>query len=268
MIYKKYMKIFVLLILSIISYENIFSQGKILIAGGLSYENSVSPGNSYTGNIVIRNIASDSVLVSIYHKDYSFYYDGISQYTEPGTLPRSNSSWITFSPKQLYVPGESEININYVVKVPALESLTGTYWSMLMIEPVEKIIPEKKEGINVRTVIRYGIQIITNIEDTGSKEIEFLDINLIKDDKKRILLIDIENIGERVLKPAVWLDLYSFDGTEVGRFESKLSRTYPGTSIRRRIDLSSIEPGKYKAIIIADCGNDDLFGIDYTLEIE
>jgi len=245
-----------------------FSQSQVVIAGELTYEQNILPGNSESGTISVRNIGPDSTLVRVYQKDYVFYYDGTSDYPEPGTIERSNSTWITYTPKRFYISGNSEVTINYFVQVPSVDTLCGTYWSMIMVEPTKEVVPEKKEGITVNTVIRYGIQIITNIGNTGEKIIEFVDVNLMKDNEKRVLLIDIENIGERIVRPSVWAELYNSTGEKIGTFGSQMARTFPGTSIRKRIDISSVEPGLYKTIIIADCGEDDLFGLDYSLEIK
>lgn len=252
----------------IVNSSRLFSQSQVVIAGELTYEQNILPGNSESGTITVRNIGPDSALVRVYQKDYLFYHDGTSDYPEPGKIERSNAVWITYTPTRFYIPGNSEVTVNYVVQVPAIDTLSGTYWSMLMVEPTKEIIPEEKEGMTVNTVIRYGIQIITNIGNTGEKNIEFIDVNLMQDNEKRILLVDIKNTGERMVRPSVWAELYDSTGEKIGIFETEMARTFPGTSIRKRMDISEVAPGTYKTIIIADCGEDDLFGLDYTLEIK
>jgi len=246
----------------------LFSQSQVVIAGELTYEQNILPGNSESGTITVRNIGPDSALVRVYQRDYVFYYDGTSDYPAPGTIERSNAAWITYTPTRFYIPGNSEVTLNYIVQVPVIDTLSGTYWSMLLVEPAKEIVPEQKEGVTVNTVIRYGIQIVTNIGNTGEKNIEFFDVNLMKDNEKRILLVDIKNTGERLVRPSVWAELYDSTGEKIGIFEAEVARTFPGTSIRKRMDISEVEPGTYKTIIIADCGEDDLFGLDYTLEIK
>ena len=174
------------------------------------------------------------------------------------------------------MPGKTDQTINYTVTVP-LESqdnnspLAGTYWSLLMVEslPVESI--EKKDNrsqLAISTVMRYGIQIITNIESTGKKELLFSNTRLIKDDDKFSLQFDIENSGEYLLKPNVWLELYNNNGEPVGKFKTDARRTFPNTSIRHTINLDPIPHGDYKALVIADCGDEDLFGHQLALSIE
>jgi len=265
--YRNYIKIFLFFYLFVLGSKS-FCQSQVAIAGELTYEQTILPGNDESAAISVRNMGPDSALVQVYQKDYVFYYDGTTDYPEPGTIERSNATWITYTPTRFYIPGNSDVTVNFVVQVPSIDTLTGTFWSMLMVEPMNEIVPERNEGITVNSVIRYGIQIITNIGNTGEKNIEFIDVNLMKDNHKRVLLVDIENIGERIVRPSVWAELYDISGKKIGMFDSTITRIFPGTSVRKKIELGEVETGMYKTIIIADCGEDDLFGLDYTLEID
>jgi len=41
-----------------------------------------------------------------------------------------------------------------------------------------------------------------------------------------------------------------------------------GRNKRHRFDLSAITAGIYKTLVVADCSDEDVFGIHYTLQIE
>ena len=139
-----------------------------------------------------------------------------------------------------------------------------------MIEEIPDYEPEEiaENSIGVRTILRYGMQLITHIGDTGARELQFLDTKLLKTDKERLMQVDLENIGQRLLRPEVYVELFDLNGTKIGKFETRKRRTYPGTSIRQNIDLSEVASGMYKALVVADCGGDEIFGINYTLKIE
>jgi len=157
-------------------------------------------------------------------------------------------------------------------ETPVLVPLTGTYWSMLMVEllpeshPEAEGAPEGKVGVGILQVMRYGVQFVTHIGDSGSRKIKFLSSKLVAQEGKRLLQIDIENIGERWVKPIVWVELYDEKGALIGRFESAEKRIYPGTSVRHLIDLTEVPEGKYKALIVADSGGKDVWGAQYTLK--
>lgn len=253
------------------------SEAGVSVIGGLTHERIVGNpeiGETYRGTILIRNTGEEPQEVKVYQTDYLFFFDGRNIYGEPGETPRSNADWITFSPKRLVIPPKETSQVNYTVKVPDDETLVGTYWSMIMVEGISKDSPEvikPEEGkvkLGIRTVLRYGIQMVTHIGDTGARKLKFSNTKLLKDEEMRILQLDIENIGERWLRPFLWAELYDEKGSYIGRFEGGRLRTYPETSVRFKIDLSQVPKGEYKALVVADCGRDDVFGATYTLRFE
>ena len=246
----------------------------VSVTSGLTYEKEAQVGETYRGVIQLRNTGEEPQEVKIYQTDYLFFCDGSNIYGEPGKDPRSNADWITFSPRRLTIPPKGTANVDYIVQVPDDKALVGTYWSMLMVEGISSSSPEAsrrekdKITVGISQVIRYGVQMRTQIGDTGTRKLKFLKTRLLKEDKGRILQLDIENIGERLLRPALWADLYDEKGKSIGKFEGAKLRVYPTTSVRFRIDLSQVPKGKYKALVVADCGGDDLFGATYTLKFE
>ena len=143
-----------------------------------------------------------------------------------------------------------------------------------MVEVVSKVSPESitedkgKVKLGIRHAVRYGIQMVTHIGDTGARNLKFLSTRLLKEGEARVLQVHIENIGERWLRPFLWAELYDEKGSYIGRFEGGRLRIYPGTSARYRVDLSEVPKGKYKALVIADCGGEDVFGVTCTLKFE
>lgn len=117
-------------------------------------------------------------------------------------------------------------------------------------------------------VMRYGIQMVTHIDDTGIRKIKFSEPKIAKEEGVKTLQIDIENTGERWVRPKVWIELFTLEGTSAGTVEGPKSRIYPGTSVRIKFDLSKIIAGTYKTLVVADCGDEDLFGANYTLKIK
>lgn len=240
----------------------------ISVENGLTHEFEVNPGNSYGGEIEIANYGDHDQYVKIYQKDFLFNENGESFYLEPGSVKRSNAHWIDIDASYIKIPAQRTIIVKYEIKVPD-DTLTGSYWSLIMVEGVNNIDTGMlSKGVNVNTVIRYGIQIITSIGNTGSRKLKFLSTELIKEDTVRYLKVDIQNLGERYLRPVLKLELFDNEGKSIGVFQSGRRKIYPGTSVRMKIILTDVAPGKYQALLIADSDEDEVFGVNITLEIK
>lgn len=241
------------------------------VDGDMIVVKSAAPGETYEGDIVIRNNGDEPEEIKVYQTDYSFQCNGSNSYGEPGKLPRSNAVWISFTPKRSVIPPGQKVKVHYVVTVPAADSLQGSYWSMLMIEGINPVNPDdlrKQKSISIKTVMRYGIQLVTDIGSSGKRQLQFLEHRVVKDKGKTVLQIDLENTGETWLRPQVWAEIYDEQGKSLGNFSGGQMRTYPNTSLRFTIDLSTLAGGKYRALIVADCSGDDLFGMEKMISIE
>src|SRR4030042_2553626 len=250
------------------------SEGRVSIIGGLSHEKKAALGEIYKGSIIIKNSDTKPQEIKIYQTDYLYYCNGKNDYGPPGELKRSNAKWLSFSPNRIIIPAESTAAVNYTLTVPDDSNLAGTYWSMLMIEEIPESSPESsqteeiKPQVGITQIVRYGIQMVTHIEDTGERKLKFLETKLLRQTETRVLQVDIENTGERWLRPHLWVELYDDAGRYIGKFENERKRIYPTASVRFNVDLSGVPQGVYQSLIVADCGGDDIFGANLTLKLD
>ncbi len=244
------------------------------VLGNLTQDLEVQPGGTYEGSLEVQNPDDVAAEIRLYQTDYFFYADGTVRYDEPGLLPRSNAKWVTFSPQQAVIPPKESIVVRYTVTVPSDETMRGTYWSMLMVEEIPAGSPESSRpardqvSLGIQQVFRYGVQIATNIATTGTRRIRFMQVLLAADKEKRSLIVDLGNTGDRWLRVTLWTELYDAEGKYVGRFEGGTHRLYPGTTARFPADLVGVRDATYKALIVADCGGDDVFGADVSLVLK
>jgi hypothetical protein len=260
---------------------------RIAVIGALTHERSVEPGQTYRGTVVVQNLADEPEELRTYQTDFLFYSDGRSVYGEPGKEERSNAPWITVSPRETTIPAGGTLELFYTIKVPDDRTLIGTYWSMLMIQEANKPdeknsdLDQKQISFGVRQVFRYGVQFITHFGESGKRDVKFLETTKLlyeaqtgtegepeKTEINRFLQVDIENTGERLVRPHVWAEIYNLDSVYIGKFQSGVLRIYPGTSVRHKINLSEVPKGIYRALVIADCGGDYVFGTNYTLKLK
>lgn len=244
---------------------------KVSVTSGLTLENKASAGDTYKQEINLKNSDSTPQEVKLYQTDYLFYADGSNLYNDPGTDPGSNANWITFSPQRLVIPPGGNAKVELSITVPSDLEAMGTFWSMLMVEGISPVSAESstgtagKPGMSLGQVVRYGVQIISDVGHGAASELQFSDPKIVRKSDKRLLQIDLENTGQKWLRPALWVELYDSTGALAGRFDAGKARLFPTTSARFHADLTDIPSGEYQAMVIADCGEDDLFGASYTL---
>lgn len=248
----------------------------IHVESSLYQEKETAPGALYRGTVTLRNSGELPVTAKLYLTDYSFSADGANRYSLPGTEPRSNGGWVHLAQEQVTIAPQASADVQYEVAVPADPALHGSYWSMLMIEPLSAA---ESGGASVRhkgqvqaalsAVTRYGVQLATEIGNTGVRELRFDHPRLLKGpDGKKLLAVDVGNPGERTLRPQLALDLQLPGGAPVKGLPGGAHRLYPGSSAQFQIDVSALPGGTYRALLTADAGGDDVFGSQFDLTIE
>lgn len=242
---------------------------------GLVHERIAEPGETYNGTIVVRNSEDVTRRARVYQTDYLFFSDGTNVYGTAGSGARSNARWITLSSNYVEVPPNGSAPVQYVAVVPADGSLSGSYWSLVMVEELPVGGPGDESGggapagmqAAVRQALRYGIHLVTHMGETGSREIRFTDKALIEaEDGMRTFRVDVENTGERSLRPHVWVELHDSGGGRLGRFQTDRKRLYPGTSVSYSVNLTGVASGSYQALVVVDNGDEHVFGAQYGLE--
>lgn len=248
------------------------AQAGVVIVGGLARTSTIKPGDAIEGVIILKNNDKQAADIRVWQTDYLYSADGRNDYGEPGKAPRSNAGWITVSPTRLKIgPGET-LPVRYKGKAPADPKLHGTFWSMIMVEPnsAPAITPEGKVNqvaVGLQTTIRFAIQIVTEVGQSGTRSLQVLDKCLVQGEGKRSLHLDIANDGERLLIPAMTVELFDKGGASVGRFDAGRSRIYPACSVRAKVDLTEVPCGKYVAMVLLDSGDAQVMGAQYDLEI-
>ena len=245
-----------------------FAEANVLVLNGLSHENQNQPGGQYRGQIEVQNNGITVESVKVYLRDYWFSYTGESKHDLPGTLARSNANWIKYNPQLLTIEPGEKTAIDYEVNIPADDTLRGTYWSVIMVEGV--VPPDTTAstgGVKISTAIRYAVQIITNIGESGRKDLQFLGLELGKEDDQSVLNVAVQNTGESIMKPEMSIEVFDQNGTSLGVFKAERRKTFPGTSIQFSIVLEGVKPGSYTAILVADCDEDHIYGTNISLEI-
>ncbi len=78
----------------------------------------------------------------------------------------------------------------------------------------------------------------------------------------------MENTGDFWLCPALKVQLFDQEGSFTGEYEGTKNRLFPGTSAKYKVEFPGLENTRYKALVVADCGKNRMFGATFNLELE
>jgi hypothetical protein len=243
-----------------------------VISSGVQ-QHTALPGTQHQGVITIRNTSAERQEARVYQTDYTFSADDRSAFPAPGTLERSNAGWVSFSPAQLVLPPNSTQTVTWTVTVPASDSVTGSWWSLLMVETVSPGSLNSRQRsaaetptLSLNVVTRHAIQLATHVGTTGNVMLQFDSVQATgTTDGKRAFRFDINNTGQRAITPAITLELYNAAGDLVARQAVTRGLLYPGTGIRQSFELGDLPTGDYRAVIVGDGGGDEVFAGQYRI---
>jgi hypothetical protein len=246
------------------------ADGQIAVLSALVEERTAAPGESYTGRIVISNAGREAQAVRIFQTDYRFLADGSSAYEDPATLKRSNAQWVTPQSQRLTIPAGGEVALPYSVKVPAGDSLKGTYWSTIQVEgqaPPPTSTGGAQPQLALGAIVRYAVQVATHIGTAGARTVKFENPSATRDEKGEASLdLDVLNTGQRGYRPTVWIEVYDSEGALKATARQARGLLYPETSLRQHFVLGTLPAGSYKALVFADTGDETIFAAQFAIK--
>ena len=243
----------------------------VVILNGLTHQIEAEEGNTYRGVIEMQNTATSRQTVKVYLNDYGYKANGEIYYTEPNGNGRTNTHWIDLNATIIELEPSEKYDLQYEITIPKGLDLNGAYWSVIMVEPVNDLMPiDSKQGINVTNIVRYAVQVVTTVKrDKSASALEFLKAHVKNENGHQLLEVDIENKGDLYHIVSVTVEFYDAqDGEEVGILKSEPLSLLPNNSKRFLIDIGTIPSGNYKVVVLADCQDDNIFGLNIDLTIE
>lgn len=261
-------KTFGALVLLLVLHARVpLARAQLAVLGNTLQERVVAPGETYSGTILVVNSGRESATAKLYQTDYLFFADGTSRFDDPGTVRRSNARWVSLGTTLVNVPPGETVPIPFSVQVPAGDSLSGSYWSVVMVEALpDRPAPRARVGsVGLIPVVRYGIQIVDHVGGSGARRAEFADPRVSAGEAGAELAFQILNPGERAYHVDVRVQLFDEQGAIAGSYRKERGILYPGSSLLERVPIPALPPGRYQAVVLADTGEDQVFGAEYTI---
>lgn len=265
------------------------AHAQIAVTSPTIVEATGEPGETYRDAIVIHNSSSSVQTVSLSRADYRFDAEGLTEFTDPGTEPRSNSGWIVLSQQTVSVLPNADVAVSYTVSIPSSPvPPAGTYWSVIFVE-ANRATTSTSASLSIVPTFRYAVQIATHVGKTGEPKLAFgephvmrssFSVSLVNTNAsfqtptvstlpaERSLTIDVKDVGTRACRPTLRLELYQQDGTLAHAATAQRGLVYPGASIRQTFALPALPPGVYTVLLLADTGIDKVQGTKFQIHIQ
>lgn len=245
-------------------------QASVLVTNGLTHRHDMSGTQSDKGVVVLKNIGKTPERVLVYFQDLEVNCNtqrGLT-YTDPSTGPRSNAAWIKIGMEERVLQPGEEFPMRYEINVPKAQH-EGSFWSLLMVEIKKPIDTTQLEyGVRVNSNVRYAIQIITDFDSPEATAVEFLEVALNDYEDGQMVVVTLENQGNKLLVPIVKIEVYDDEGQLLLEQKADTKKLYPAQCRSFSIPISDLPKGKYQGVLVADCGESDLFGMTLNLEVD
>ncbi len=263
------MKAFTILV-ALLSVIAVPVKGSVLVTNGLTHRHDVTEGQYDRGVVVLKNVGDTPERVVVYFQDLKVgcNTDDDLSYSDPGTSNRSNAQWLKVSLKERVLEPGEEFPLRYEINIPDSQ-YHGSFWSLLMVEIKKPIdTTQLQYGVRVNSNVRYAVQIITDFNSPKATEVEFTEVSFENKGDEKMVMITLENHGDKVLIPMVRLEVYDKEGELLLEQKADTKKLYPNQCRSFSIPVSDLAKGNYQGVLVADCGESDLFGMTLNLEVD
>lgn len=248
-----------------------FLHASIVVLNGLTHNYKVENGQVYKGKISLENTGSKPQNVKLFLQDFTYKADGSIIYSIPNTSEKTNAGWIKLNTNLLTLKAKEKTEVFYEITIPKKVLESGSYWSVIIVEPIEDIKPsDSKDGVNITSIIRYAVQVITDYDAERAKpNLKFESVKVEKEEGKNTVKIAIANNGNLYCRPTATIEIYNRkNGEKIGTFSSLAMGLLPQTSKSFYIDINKIPPDKYNAVILATDDDENAFALNVELEVK
>lgn len=217
----------------------------------------ISPGETQSGTINVKNPAANSLAIKVYLEDwlYTSSIDGSKKFYPPGTLPLSCAEWIRFVPAEFTISPYGKQVVNYTVNCPA--DAKGGHYAVMFFETSLGEVKDE-EGVNVTVLGRLGSLFCVEPEGTINRTAELSNLSIVRN-KGIDIELQFENTGNIDIISEGTFYLMDRKGIIAARGEFDKIYTFPGDKAVISSSISEqtapeIPEGEYDLVITIDLG--------------
>jgi hypothetical protein len=221
----------------------------------------VTSGKSYSGAIVVDNPTKEDVTVKVYLEDFIYVdpFNGDKKFMARGTIPRTISDFITFSPTSFTLAPFNSKTVSFSITPD--KKITETHCGVLFFET--SIGTSMEEGKAIDVMGRLGSLIFLDPED-AKKSAAFT----VSGGGDYTITGTLANAGNAFFSALGTFYVMDDKGMVADRGQTEGLYLMPGDKHSVDIKFSkSLPPGKYTAVISFDLEGGEIFTkeIDFSL---
>jgi hypothetical protein len=221
-----------------------------------SVDAKVKRGASYTETYTLSNNTGTRLRFRCSVSDY--WYDANNQRVtgQPGTLPRSASPWVQFSPAEVIVEPHGQATVRAIITVP--QTAAGGFYTMPTFEalPVETATAEtsSSSGMTATASIGFrfrGLMMLTT-EDAAEYNVEIMDggVRPPTASAPLELALDVRNRSTTHARVRGSFVILDSSGATAGRGRIQEKRFMPGQRAAYGAEWTGeLSAGRYTAVV-------------------
>lgn len=220
-----------------------------------SVEATVKRGSTYTQTYTLSNNTSEQLRFSCSVIDYWYDQQNRRLTARPGTLPRSASSWVHFSPAEVLVEPHNSATIKATITVPL--AAAGGYYTMPVFEalPVKSESASSRPGASAATTsigIRFRGLVMLATEDASDYQLEIMGgkVSPPTDSTPLEMNVDVLNHGTVHARLRGVFAILDAKGALAGRGQIESAKFLPGQRDLMKVPWAGeLRPGRYTAVV-------------------
>ncbi len=217
-------------------------------------EAEIQPGTEKTVSFEIgippaAERAAGRVVLSL--TDWNLKEDGSMGYGEPGTLERSASPWITFSPAAYTASSGQRQLVRLTIKAPA-GAEPGVYRAAIFIQGRPPATAPKNDTGVIFVRLRYAVPLLVTVPPVSSHP-ALTDVAVEVTAPRVRLVCTLTNTGTAYVRPVVRWAIKARGGDVVTEGSRDATVLLPSSTLREPIALNQVlVPGPYEMSVVVD----------------